>query len=275
MDIVAFVFAAMALVALGFVLLVIAAATTAVLRHRRRLAREREMAGAAQRLGFRFMRSNLIQRTPFALFLKPVGGAGRRAARSPLVAKALRSIEERFGMPLLPEAPMQAAAAMRSRWGNFLEGSHRGAPVVVFDFWYWEDVVGNGPLALVRRYRRFTGAAIDTGAAWPHLVVDRETAATRMRAALGMRDIELEWEAFNRAFLIDCPDRRFAHAFLDARMMEFLMGCDSRLRFEALGRWLLAWTMEVPSEQLGTLLDVLAAFRDQVPAVAASLAPPA
>ena len=59
--------------------------------------------------------------------------------------------------------------------------------------------------------------AIPTG--WPSLLIRPETVATRL-ARLALPDIAFEFETFNRAFEVRCGFKRFANAFVDARMME-------------------------------------------------------
>jgi hypothetical protein len=55
------------------------------------------------------------------------------------------------------------------------------------------------------------------------LSVSPEGVFGRLWGRLTNTDIELEWEDFNRAFTVNCPDRRFASDVLDQRMMELLM----------------------------------------------------
>ncbi len=73
---------------------------------------------------------------------------------------------------------------------------------------------GRPPDALLRDGR-------DPGG-WPALVIEPESFVTRVADAAAP-DIAFESEAFNRAFAVRGEDRRFANAFVDARMMEWLL----------------------------------------------------
>lgn len=63
--------------------------------------------------------------------------------------------------------------------------------------------------------------------------------------------------------------KRFAYAFIDARMMEWLLSTGGRYRFEVLDRYLLCATEQ--TSELKPLLDTLVAFARQIPRAAWTL----
>ncbi len=58
---------------------------------------------------------------------------------------------------------------------------------------------------------------------WSNLSVVPERIASRLRSAVALPDIGTEFGEFNRRFEVRSNDRRFASAFLDARMMAWLV----------------------------------------------------
>ena len=102
-------------------------------------------------------------------------------------------------------------------------GTWRGMEVVVIDYWFARSSDPNR-----NDYRYFTCAATSVPAAWPNLSIVPEGFAGRLAASMGSRGIEFELESFNRAFEVRCDDPRFAHALIDARMIELAGGAASR-----------------------------------------------
>lgn len=60
----------------------------------------------------------------------------------------------------------------------------------------------------------------------PDLTVRREHLGDKLLGAIGFDDIDFESEEFSRRFLVKSPDKRFAYAVIDPRMMEFLLGAE-------------------------------------------------
>ena len=98
---------------------------------------------------------------------------------------------------------------------------------------------------------------------------------TRLGDHLGLRDVELEYDDFNRRFRVKCDDQKFAFSLLDGQMMQWLLerrrlrqrrgrrpvGAARRRRRLDPAQWL----------DLGTWLDQ---FHRQIPAVVYSTYPP-
>src|SRR4051794_35670377 len=103
----------------------------------------------------------------------------------------------------------------------------------VFDFSY-VDLDGD------RRIEHgFTCALAQHNGDWPPIRIAPEGLLFRAMQKLGLPDIDFESEEFNRAFTIQCPDRRFASALIDPQMMTFLLSTGGELVFETKGRFLL------------------------------------
>jgi hypothetical protein len=138
----------------------------------------------------------------------------------------------------------------------------------VFDYWYYhEDNEGR------KSYRRFSCALALVGGSWPRITVEREGMVDRIAGALGVGDIEVESDEFNRLFAVQCEDRRFASALLDAEMIAFLTATRGELNFELRGRWLLIWRRPVSARLLPGLLAVADGFVQRVPRVVWELYP--
>jgi hypothetical protein len=95
-----------------------------------------------------------------------------------------------------------------------------------------------------------------------------------VRSILGLREIELELEGFNRRFAVQTEDERFAVAFLEQRMMEALLALPDGVTLEATGDVVLLSAPELPAEQVLRLDDAAVAIHDRVPRSLPSLFPP-
>jgi hypothetical protein len=94
-----------------------------------------------------------------------------------------------------------------------------------------------------------------------------------MKAVLGPREVRLELEAFNRRFVVQTEDERFAIAFLEQRMMEGLLALPVGVTAEANENVLLLSAAELPAEQVLVLFDAAVAIHRRIPRVLPSLFP--
>ncbi|MEL7210993.1 MAG: hypothetical protein AAGK32_22640, partial [Actinomycetota bacterium] len=118
----------------------------------------------------------------------------------------------------------------------------------VFDFTYfieksdfdddawgdWEEASGER-LKLnseSKRYYRFSCCVTEMRTAWPHLIIDPQTFGRRILNRLGLPDIDVESEAFNRSYAVTCEDRRFAELLIDPGIADLVLGTDKKFRFE-------------------------------------------
>jgi Protein of unknown function (DUF3137) len=110
---------------------------------------------------------------------------------------------------------------------NVLTGTHDGRPFVGFDYVYYTtetstDSDGRTSRREVAHWYSVLGLRI--GADVPRLSVAPEGFFGRTVGRLFGNDIELESEAFNRAFTVTSDDRKFAFDILHPRLMEYLLG---------------------------------------------------
>lgn len=156
---------------------------------------------------------------------------------------------------------------------NVVHGMLDGRPVALFDFWVMhESRDSKGRRS--RRYERYTCAtAVVDDAWWPGMTIKPETALTRIGGAVGNRDLQFESDDFNRSWHVTCRDQRFAYAFVDARMMQWLLMAGDEFRFDVFGSHVLAICDQLPPERWLTLHHALTQFAERIPAVARELYP--
>jgi hypothetical protein len=124
-----------------------------------------------------------------------------------------------------------------------------------------------------RRFTRFSCVMAQLDGAWPDLSITREGIVEKALDLVGLGDIELESDDFNRRFALRSPDRRFAVTLVDARMIDFLLSVDGRLGFFVKGRWLLLVSAPVSPALVPGLMGVAEAFVTNIPRVVYELWP--
>jgi hypothetical protein len=154
-----------------------------------------------------------------------------------------------------------------------LSGTHDGLPMRLFDYWYYDETTdsrGNRS----RQYHRFTCALATIPAACPRFQLGYENFLTRLGDHLGLNDVELEYDDFNRRFRVKCADQKFAFSLLDGGMMEWLLGSASFAAVEIDGPWVLVAADKLEPSQWLTLGSWLEQFHHQIPPVVYSTYPP-
>jgi hypothetical protein len=148
-----------------------------------------------------------------------------------------------------------------------------GLDVRVFDYAYYDEYRDDQG-RMHKRWDYFNCAMARHNGLWPIVHISRERVLDKVAQSLGLPDIELESEEFNRLFRVQCEDARFATALVDPRMMEFLLTTEGRISFETKGRWLLviAPRLDTPKEMVG-LLGVADEFLRRIPNVVWELYP--
>jgi hypothetical protein len=160
----------------------------------------------------------------------------------------------------------------RSRSGteNVVWDRTRGPDIRVFDFWFADDS-GEQPVA-PREYR--TCAVVPLPASCPSLRVVPRDLGDDARVLVGMREVRLELEAFNRRFVVEAQDERFAIAFLEQRMMEALLGLPASVSAETNEDVLLLTAPLLSPVEVLRLFDAAVELRENIPRSLASLFPP-
>ncbi len=149
-----------------------------------------------------------------------------------------------------------------------VSGTHDGVPMRIFDYWY---VVESGRN---RTYHRFTCAMATVPAACPRFQLGHENLLTRLGSEVGMGDVELEYDDFNRRFRVRCSDQKFAFSLLDGRMMQWLLDSDDFQSVEVDGPWVLLAPAKLDPAHWLDLGTWLGAFARQIPPVVYSTYPP-
>jgi hypothetical protein len=91
---------------------------------------------------------------------------------------------------------------------------------------------------------------------------------------LGLRKVEMELGEFNRAFHVYARDPYVATAFLDQRMMAWLLEFDPQWDFEIADGWAMCIREHLRARdpyELEPVLDALMAFTERIPPAALSL----
>ena len=161
--------------------------------------------------------------------------------------------------------PASARDVENTAWGRW-----HGRETVVADYWY-------APTSDAARddYRRFVCVIDAPRTSWPDISVMPRNLASVVKDALGLDDVDLESERFNRAFEVRTSDRRFASALLDARMIEWLLLQAPGIGFDVVaGRLMVFEPRRAPSiDDVDRALRRFDGLLTHVPAVLSSLFP--
>lgn len=173
--------------------------------------------------------------------------------------------DDREGIAEMPYALFRIGHSRQA--GPIIEGTHNGLPLRLLDYEY---VTGSGRSREVHRY---TCGILTIPAACPALHLTHENALTRLEDHLGHHDVKLEYDDFNRRFVVDCEDQKFAFSMLDAQMMEWLLASDTFDRMEIIGPWVMVACRRLDPHMwltMGTWLDL---FHTHIPEVVYSTYP--
>jgi hypothetical protein len=157
----------------------------------------------------------------------------------------------------------------RSGTENVVWDRERGTDIRAFDFWY-EEPAEDRP---VTPRRRFTCAVVPLAFSAPRLRIAPRDLADDVKDVLVLPEVRLELEEFNRRFVIETEDDRFAIAFLEQRLMEGLLALPDGVTAEVNENVLLLSAPELPSVQVLRLFDAAVAIHRRIPRVLPSLFP--
>ncbi|MFL5737757.1 MAG: hypothetical protein ACJ76P_10500 [Actinomycetota bacterium] len=194
-------------------------------------------------------------------------------ARARRRTAALRMMGTQFGLSYSPVVPMEArvlplpllSQGDKQRFRNLLAGRWGGIDLQEFD------------LAIVKEEGRSSSTtwyscAVTSVPAWCRTIsIHTESAIARAADRVLEHQVPFESEQFQRAFKVDCGDERFATAFVDPRMMSWLLAHGRGWTFEVAGCWALCYRKLVDPEELIPLLGTLRGFTDHIPRVVSEL----
>lgn len=151
-----------------------------------------------------------------------------------------------------------AGIFQRGRPGVMVTGDFRGRGMCALDYTY---TTSNGKTTTTHQVHL---VALNLPVALPALTVTRDS---KLRRVFGGPDVELESQAFNDAFRVNCPDARFASAVLHPRMMEWQF-FNPGLQWLFAGNALVSWgsgSWVVPDvqarlEAMNSLIDLIPPF---------------
>lgn len=104
---------------------------------------------------------------------------------------------------------------------HVLTGTFRDRPLLAFEYSY-KETRGSGKDRKTVTYH-YTVVSIGLPAPKPTLQVTREGWGRKLLGLVGIRDLQLESEAFNKTFHIHTTNDRFAYDVLHPRMMEWML----------------------------------------------------
>ena len=202
----------------------------------------------------------------------------RRLKRRGERQRALMLLCDRAGldfapMDLAPDTawlPFPMFGRSRSGTENVVWERTRGPAVRVFDFWFADE---NGEQPVASREHR-TCAVVPMSASCPRLRIAPRDLADDAGAALGMHEVRVELEAFNRRFVVDSEDPRFAIAFLEQRVMEALLALPAGVTAETNENVLLLTAPLLDPVEVLRLFDAAAELSERIPRSLGSLFPP-
>ena len=177
-------------------------------------------------------------------------------------------------------SPGQTGFAVPRCFELFDERHERGVANLVYDvhdpklsvFSYeWTDrpagITAMGTPDRQERVYVRTCAVADVGWMWPHLQITHEGLKSKVANALGVRDLQTESEEFNRMFAVSSEDESFASAFLDARMIDFLVSTKGMFDVEVKNRWVLVTSKELRGRDVVAFFRLAQKLRQQIPRV--------
>ena len=174
-----------------------------------------------------------------------------------------------LGLLQMPFAMFRRSASARDL-ENTAWGLRNDRETVVADYWL-------APSSDTTRddYERFVCVIDLARPEWPNVSVVPTGLASILKGAVGLDDVDLESDRFDRVFDVRTTDRRFASALLDARMMEWLLLQPPGVGFEVVGGKLMVFgpRPRTSIDDLPRALRRFDGFLDQVPPVVSSLYP--
>jgi hypothetical protein len=148
---------------------------------------------------------------------------------------------------------------------NVVTGEVGGRPMISFDYSYTtESRDSEGRTSTTTHHCAIY--ALGMPCALPELHLGPEGVFSRIGKAVGMQDIELESEEFNRRYRVRCPDPKLATDVLSPRTMEMLIAAP-KMRFRFAGTDLVCYENGcISAVEILNRTAVLARVLDGVPA---------
>lgn len=151
-----------------------------------------------------------------------------------------------------------------SRYGELrMEGLSGARALLGFDYHY--AVTRQTGKSQSTTHYRFSGLLVDSGLVLEPLAIRKERFADKVGAFFGLRDIDFELDAFNRAFHVRAKDRRWASDLVQPATMELLLE-SPRFDVQLWDRWVLAWRDErFEPQDFEAALSLVEGILDRMP----------
>lgn len=151
------------------------------------------------------------------------------------------------------------------RAGHVMTGTYRQRSVIAFDYQYEESTTdSNGNRETTTS--RYSIYAVGLPCPLPKVSMTPEGMFSKLGHAVGIHDIQLESEQFNKAFRVSSEDKKLAYDMLPARSMELLL-TQPKVHLRTDGTWLLCVDSGVlQPTKIAQRLDLMGGLVDNVPA---------
>ncbi len=149
----------------------------------------------------------------------------------------------------------------RRAWNNVVSGTWNSTTLVYADYQFTE---GSGRS---RQTYIFSIAVSDLGCQMPVVDVTSRSLVGELAEELGVHGLEFESEEFNRRYVVESEDERFAFELIDARMIEVLLVLPPGTHVQFGPSRMVVWGHRLAPAALASILDAAAALDQQVPVV--------
>ncbi len=147
---------------------------------------------------------------------------------------------------------------------NMISGTYQGHSVAAFDYHY-ETHSTDSKGHRQTNHHHFSFFILTTEKYCPELMIAKESFFSKITPPLGYDDIDIESHEFSKKFIVRSRDKKFAHDFCNARMIDHLLGhpdihieVDQNLLVLGLG-------FKLEAEQIETRLKQLIEIRNLMP----------
>ena len=137
--------------------------------------------------------------------------------------------------------------------------------VWIIDLLYWRETYNPKTLSTNRVDYEHTCAIVELPRPLPSLIVGREGFWSRIARAIGIDDVEIGDETFDRFFKVKSQDPPAARALLQQDLRFWLLSLDPRWSFETAGNYVLAFAGRLPLYQLSFAEQAVIGFVNRLP----------
>ncbi len=125
-----------------------------------------------------------------------------------------------------------------------------GYQVWIIDFLYWRETYNPQTSSTNRVDYEHTCAIVELPRSLPSVIIGREGFWSRIARAIGIDDVEIGDETFDRVFKVKSQNPPAARALLHQDLRSWLLSLDPGWSFETAGNHVLAFAERLPLSQL-------------------------